>query len=187
MLGLFAFILVFSVMPVPIAKAATAPYFSITLIAPTSNPVRRQWAQIIQNSFTSANIQANLVYESFAQWLDLLLGNTTCGAAGAPAPLAVEGPGAQNCPALGFSNGGWDAGFVGEGGGTVLPDFGTRNVVLYRGASAATSHRPVATGTGGTTAPTIHWRQTMARTSTHRQGSPTLSRWSRSLLTKGRA
>ncbi len=137
MLGLFAFILVFSVMPVPIAKAATAPYFSITLIAPTSNPVRRQWAQIIQNSFTSANIQANLVYESFAQWLDLLLGNTTCGAAGAPAPLAVEGPGAQNCPALGFSNGGWDAGFVGEGGGTVLPDFGTQNVVLYRGASAA--------------------------------------------------
>jgi len=136
MLGLFAFILVFSVMPVPIAKAASAPYFSITLIAPTSNPVRRQWAQIIQNSFTSAGIQANLVYMAFGQWLNLLLGNTTCGAPGAPAPLAVEGAGAQNCPALSFAKGGWDAGFVGEGGGTVLPDFGTQNVVLYRGAAA---------------------------------------------------
>lgn len=136
MLGLFAFILVFSAMPVPIAKAASAPYFSITLIAPTSNPVRRQWAQIIQNSFTSAGIDAHLVYMSFGQWLGLLLGNSTCGKAGAPPPLAVEGAGAQNCPEPSFANGGWDAGFVGNGGGTVLPDFGTQNVVLYRGASA---------------------------------------------------
>jgi len=137
MLGLFAFILVFSVVPAPIAKAASAPYFSITLIAPTSNPVRRQWAQIIQNSFISANIQANLVYMSFGQWLGLLLGNTTCGkGTNTPAPLPVEGSGAQNCPEPSFANGGWDAGFVGNGGGTTLPDFGTQNVVLYRGASA---------------------------------------------------
>jgi len=136
MLGLFAFILIFSVVPVPIAKAASAPYFSITLIAPTSNPVRRQWAQIIQNSFISANIQANLVYMSFGQWDGLLFGNTTCGQSGAIAPLPVEGSGAQNCPAPSFANGGWDAGFIGNGGGTTLPDFGTQNVVLYRGASA---------------------------------------------------
>jgi ABC-type transport system substrate-binding protein len=136
MLGLFAFILVFSVAPIPIAKAASAPYFSITLIAPTSNPVRRQWAQIMQNSFISADINTNLVYMTFAQWLGLLLGNTTCGKGGAPAALPVEGSGAQNCPMPSFANGGWDAGFVGEGGGTVLPDFGTQNVVLYRGASA---------------------------------------------------
>jgi ABC-type transport system substrate-binding protein len=136
MLGLFAFILVFSVVPVPIAKAASAPYFSLTLIAPTSNPVRRQWAQIIQNSFISANIQANLVYMAFGQWLGLLLSNSTCGKGGAPAALPVEGAGAQNCPMPSFANGGWDAGFVGNGGGTVLPDFGTQNVVLYRGASA---------------------------------------------------
>jgi ABC-type transport system substrate-binding protein len=136
MLGLFAFILVFSVVPMPIAKAASAPYFSMTLIAPTSNPVRRQWAQIIQNSFISADIQANLVYMSFGQWLGLLLSNSTCGKGGAPAALPVEGAGAQNCPMPSFANGGWDAGFVGNGGGTVLPDFGTQNVVLYRGASA---------------------------------------------------
>jgi ABC-type transport system substrate-binding protein len=136
LLGLFAFILVFSVVPAPIAKAASAPYFSITLIAPTSNPVRRQWAQIIQNSFIAANIQANLVYMSFGQWLGLLLGNSTCGKGGAPAALPVEGAGAQNCPMPSFANGGWDAGFVGAGGGTALPDFGTQNVVYYRGASA---------------------------------------------------
>jgi ABC-type transport system substrate-binding protein len=136
MLGLFAFILVFSVVPVPIAKAAGAPYFSITLIAPTSNPVRRQWAQIIQNSFVSAGIQANLVYMSFGQWLGVLLGNTTCGKGGAPAALAIQGAGAQNCPEPPFANGGWDAGFVGNGGGTVLPDFGTQNVVLYRGENS---------------------------------------------------
>ena len=136
MLGLFAFILVFSVAPIPIAKAASAPYFSITLIAPTSNPVRRQWAQIIQNSFISADINTNLVYMSFAQWLGLVLGNSTCGKGGAPAALPVEGSGAQNCPMPSFANGGWDAGFLGNGGGTALPDFGTQNVVLYRGASA---------------------------------------------------
>jgi len=136
MLGLFAFILVFTALPMPVAKAASAPYFSITLIAPTSNPVRRQWAQVIQNSFVSAGIQANLVYMSFGQWLGLVLGNSTCGKGGAPAPLPVEGAGAQNCPMPSFANGGWDAGFLGNGGGTALPDWGTQNVVLYRGASA---------------------------------------------------
>jgi ABC-type transport system substrate-binding protein len=120
----------------PVAKAASAPYFSLTLVAPTSNPVRRQWAQIIQNSFVSAGIQANLVYESFAQWLGILLGNSTCGKGGAPAPLPIEGAGAQNCPMPSFANGGWDAGFVGNGGGTTLPDYGTQNVVLYRGDNA---------------------------------------------------
>ncbi len=130
MLGVFAFILVFSAFPVPIAKAASAPYFTITLIAPTSNPVRRQWAQIIQNSFVTAGIDAHLVYMSFTQWLDLLLGNTTC-PAGTTSPIS----GADNCPEPPFAQGGWDAGFVGNGGGTVLPDFGTQNVVLYRGDS----------------------------------------------------
>lgn len=129
-LGVFAFILVFSAVPVPIAKAAGAPYFTITLIAPTSNPVRRQWAQIIQNSFVAAGIDAKLVYMSFTQWLDLLLGNTTC-PAGTTSPIS----GASNCPEPPFAQGGWDAGFVGNGGGTVLPDFGTQNVVLYRGDS----------------------------------------------------
>ncbi|HYC26409.1 MAG TPA: hypothetical protein VEB67_00110, partial [Nitrososphaerales archaeon] len=134
-LGIFAFILVFSTIPIPVARAAgAAPYFSITLVAPTSNPARRQWAQIIQNSYVSAGIDAHLVYMSFGQWLGLLLGNTTCGAGGSPAPVIS---GAQNCPMPSFANGGWDAGFVGNGGGTTLPDFATQNVVLYRGDTAA--------------------------------------------------
>jgi ABC-type transport system substrate-binding protein len=128
MLGIFAFILVFSAIPTPIAKAASAPYFSMTLIAPTSNPVRRQWAQIIQNSFVSAGIDAHLVYMSFGQWLGLLLGNTTC-PGGTTSPIS----GGRNCPEPPFAQGGWDVGFVGNGGGTSLPDFATQNVVFYRG------------------------------------------------------
>ena len=127
-LGLFAFILVFSVIPTPIAKAASAPYFSMTLTAPTSNPARRQWAQIIQNSFVQAGIDAHLVYMSFSQWSALLFGNTTC-PAGTVSPIS----GGRNCPAPPFSQGGWDAGFIGNGGGTTLPDFGTQLVVFYRG------------------------------------------------------
>jgi ABC-type transport system substrate-binding protein len=128
MLGLFAFILVFSAFPTPIARAASAPYFSMTLIAPTSNPVRRQWAQVIQNSFVQAGIDAHLVYMSFGQWLGLLLGNTTC-PGGTTSPIS----GGRNCPEPPFAQGGWDVGFVGNGGGTVLPDFATQNVVFYRG------------------------------------------------------
>ncbi|HEY6283002.1 MAG TPA: ABC transporter substrate-binding protein [Nitrososphaerales archaeon] len=128
MLGIFAFILVFSAIPTPIAKAASAPYFSMTLIAPTSNPVRRQWAQIVQNSFVSAGIDAHLVYMAFGQWLGLLLGNTTC-PGGTTSPIS----GGRNCPEPPFAQGGWDVGFVGNGGGTVLPDFATQNVVFYRG------------------------------------------------------
>ncbi len=118
--------MVFSVIPTPVAKAASAPYFSMVLIAPTSNPARRQWAQIIQNSFTAAGIDARLVYMSFSQWLSLLLGNSTC-----PAGQDFIA-GASNCPLPSFANGGWDAGFVGNGGGTVLPDFSTQNVVFYK-------------------------------------------------------
>jgi ABC-type transport system substrate-binding protein len=137
MLGIFAFILVFTAVPLPIAKASSSPYFSMTLVSPTSNPVRRQWAQIIQISYSGAGIAAHLVYMAFGQWLGILLGNTTCGKGGAPAALHVEGASPQNCPEPSFANGGWDAGFVGNGGGTVLPDFGTQNVVLYRGESSA--------------------------------------------------
>ncbi len=115
-LGMFAFILVSSSMPLSTVTvhAATTPYFSMTLIAPTSNPQRRQWAAIIQNSYVSANIDAKLIYVSFSQMLGILLG---C---------------ANGCPAKTFAQGGWDATFVGNGGGTSLPDFGTQNVAFYR-------------------------------------------------------
>src|SRR5436853_4239794 len=75
-LGLFAFVLVSSAMPLSTVTvhAATTPYFSMTLIAPTSNPQRRQWAAIITNSYKSANIDAKLIYVSFTQLLGYILG-----------------------------------------------------------------------------------------------------------------
>lgn len=115
-LGLIAFMMVFSAVPIPVTAASGngAPYFSMTLIAPTSNPSRRQWAAVIQNSYSSAGIDTNLIYVSFSQLLGYLLGCS------------------NGCPANDFAHGGWDAGFVGNGGGTALPDFGTQNVVFYK-------------------------------------------------------
>ena len=118
-LGVIAFVLVSSSMPLA-ATAATSsgPLFSMTLIAPTSNPVRRQWASIITTSLDSINIGANLVFVNF----DVLLADFFNCPAGCPPPT--------------YANGGWDAGFVGFGGGTPLPDFGTQNVVVYRDTGA---------------------------------------------------
>lgn len=113
-LGVIAFVLVSSALPIASVSAATGPLFSITLIAPTSNPQRRQWAAIIQNSFVSVNIDAKLVYMLFSQWINIF--------GGCP----------NGCPPKSFAQGGWDAGFIGYGGGTSLPDFGTQNVVNYR-------------------------------------------------------
>ncbi len=88
----------------------------MTLIAPTSNPIRRQWASIITSSIQSLTIQANLVFVSF----DVLLNDLF----GCP----------SGCPPPTYANGGWDAAFIGFGGGTPLPDFGTQNVIVYRDA-----------------------------------------------------
>ena len=117
-LGLLTFMLTFSSIPIPVATAASQPLFSMTLEAPTNNPTRRQIASIIQNSFSSAGISTNLIFVSFTQLLAFLLGCS------------------NGCPAKSFSQGGWDAGFVGNGGGTVLPDFGTQNVMFYKNEGA---------------------------------------------------
>jgi ABC-type transport system substrate-binding protein len=120
-IGTLVFIFLFSAFPVHAAQAATGngkPYFSITLSAPSTNPVRRQWAAIIQNSFVDAGIAANLVYvASFT-----ILSETIFGA--------------QSAGKL-YNQGGYDAFFVGAGGGTALPDFGTQNVLYYRSATAS--------------------------------------------------
>src|SRR5207245_8811659 len=117
-LGLLTFMLTFSSFPIPVATAATQPLFSMTLEAPTNNPTRRQIASIIQNSFSSAGISTNLIFVSFTQLLAFLLGCS------------------NGCPAKSFSQGGWDAGLVGNGGGTVLPDFGTQNGMFYKNEGA---------------------------------------------------
>jgi ABC-type transport system substrate-binding protein len=102
-------------MPLAATAASTSgPLFSMTLIAPTSNPLRRQWASIITSSLDSINIGANLVFVNF----DVLLADFFNCPAGCPPPT--------------YANGGWDAGFVGFGGGSPLPDFGTQNVIVYR-------------------------------------------------------
>jgi len=115
LLGIIAFTLVSSSFPIQAVGAASGPLFSMTLIAPaTTNPTRRQWAAIIQNSLSAANIAANLIYVSFTQDLSILYGCS------------------NGCPANDFAHGGWDVGFVGNGAGTALADFGTQNVVDYR-------------------------------------------------------
>jgi ABC-type transport system substrate-binding protein len=117
-IGTLVFIFVFSALPVQSVHAQAAngkPYFTITLSAPSTNPVRRQWAAIIQNSFSNAGIAANLVYvASFTILSETIFGATSAGKL--------------------YSQGGYDAFFVGAGGGTALPDFGTQNVNYYRNA-----------------------------------------------------
>ncbi|MDA4124619.1 MAG: ABC transporter substrate-binding protein [Thaumarchaeota archaeon] len=91
----------------------------MTLVAPTSNPARRQWAAIIQNNLRSLGIDARLIYTSFGTMSGLSFGCS-----------------ASNCGKT-YDNGGFDAVFVGFGGGTPLPDFGTQNVVDYRSLNNA--------------------------------------------------
>lgn len=117
-LAFVAFILIFSSIPIQPVAAQQQPLFSMTLLAPTSNPVRRQWAAIITNSFQSVGIDAKLVYVSFG------------------ALISRVWPDKCPCGQL-FDQGGYDAVFIGWGGGTVLPDFGTSNVVNYRYESAS--------------------------------------------------
>ena len=119
-LGTIVFIFIFSAFPIQVSHAAAGtgkPYFTIVLEAPNTNPSRRQWAAIIQNSWSQNGIGASLIYvASFT-----ILSNT------------VLGPNAYKL----YSAGGFDAFFVGAGGGTALPDFGAQNVVYYKGETSA--------------------------------------------------
>ena len=108
--------LVFSALPAPVAAQGPTSLFSITVVAPTSNPLRRQWAAIIVNNYQSVGIDAKLIYVSFGTESSLSFGCS------------------NNCGQL-YANGGFDEVFVGFGGGTVLPDFGSQNVVTYRSSS----------------------------------------------------
>jgi len=76
----------------------------MTLLAPTSNPVRRQYASIISNSFQQAGIGVNLVYVAFSV-LDAHLFPSSC-------------PCGQS-----YANGGFDGAFIGWGGGAPIPDW----------------------------------------------------------------
>src|SRR5713226_7339645 len=119
-IGLITFMFIITAFPLQTAHAAVGngkPYFTITLEAPSTNPVRRQWAAIIQNSFANAGIGANLIYVAT---FTILSGT-------------IFGPNGYKL----YNDGGFDAFFVGAGGGTALPDFGTQNVLYYKGEKVA--------------------------------------------------
>ncbi|QQG48948.1 MAG: hypothetical protein HY247_01120 [archaeon] len=101
------------------AATTSGTFFTVTVIAPTSNPLRRQWAAIITNNLKQINIDARLIYVSFGVMSGLTFGCS-----------------ADNCGKT-YDQGGFDVHFVGYGGGTPLPDFGTQNQVTYRSLTAA--------------------------------------------------
>lgn len=122
LLAIIAFILLTSAFPTPaFAQSTGSVYFSFTMLAPNTNPVRVQWAEIIQNSYQTHGIGANLVFTSFGPLIDRIWGGT-------PGQL--------------FNQGGYDAVFIGWGGGTVLPDFGTDNVVNYKSSNPSAEFPP---------------------------------------------
>jgi ABC-type transport system substrate-binding protein len=95
------------------AYAQSTAYFSITLIAPTSNAARRQYASIIAGSLASVGIDAKVFYVTFSE-LDtrmFFLG-------------AYNADGSINWAQTGtdFAHGGYDAGFIGWGATGLSPD-----------------------------------------------------------------
>ena len=63
-----------TVYPMPVVQSADQPLFHITIIAPgNANILRRQWALIIQNSFQTAGIDAQVVFLSWASVYDRAL------------------------------------------------------------------------------------------------------------------
>jgi ABC-type transport system substrate-binding protein len=102
-LAIVAFLLIFPAVPVRSASTSNQ-VFSLTLLAPTSNPIRRQYSAIIAQQFESVGIGVNLIYVSFSVLIGRLF------------PTA--------CPCgQSYDQGGFDVAFIGHGGGAPLPDF----------------------------------------------------------------
>jgi ABC-type transport system substrate-binding protein len=87
----------------PVTKAEDEPLFSITLMAPTSNPVRRQHAALLGNAMQSVGIDAKVVYVTFSDLISRLF------------------PDKEDLGKL-FDEGGYDIGFVGFGYTSPVPD-----------------------------------------------------------------
>src|SRR6266571_5939069 len=95
------FILVFPA--IPVHAASTSPLFHVNLLAPTSNPTRRQYSAIVANSWESVGIDVNLIYVPFTVLSSRLF------------PVA--------CPCTpSYDSGGFDIAFIGHGGGPTYPD-----------------------------------------------------------------
>ncbi len=107
-LAVLAFVMVFSslsTLTVPAAAQGANPLFSVTLLAPNSNPVRREYAAIISQSLQSVGINAHLVYVTFAS-LDARI---------FPENLDILGKS--------FDQGGFDIAFIGFGQVSPTVDF----------------------------------------------------------------
>ena len=87
------------------ATAQQAPLFSVTLIASTGNPVRRQYVTIIASGMQSVGINARVFYMNFDQLFNRMWGLTD-------APIGST-----------FDKGGYDIGFIGFGPTSPVPDF----------------------------------------------------------------
>ena len=105
-LALLIYVTASSVVPILFTNAyAQSPgLFSVTLIAATSNPVRRQYASIITSNMISVGIDAKLFYVNFDQLANRLF-------------AATAAPGSS------FAQGGYDIGFIGWGYTAFVPDF----------------------------------------------------------------
>ena len=101
--------------------AQSTPLFSVTLLAPTSNPVRAEYASIIAQSFRSVGINAQVIYVTFDQLIPRLFFTN-----------AYFPNGSVNWSQVGltFSQGGYDLGFIGWGATSPVPDSSFSN---YRG------------------------------------------------------
>jgi ABC-type oligopeptide transport system substrate-binding subunit len=87
----------------------------MTLVAPTTSPFRRQWAALVTDNLRQINIDARLVYVSFGTMAALAFSCT------------------NNCGKT-YDQGGFDAVFVGFGGGPDVFDW-TGNVLYESSAS----------------------------------------------------
>lgn len=93
-----------SVFLVSTVAAQQAPLFSVTMIASTGNPVRRQYATIIASGMQSVGINARVFYLNFDQLANRMF-------------FAGADQGAL------FDKGGYDIGFIGWGFTSPVPDF----------------------------------------------------------------
>ena len=93
-----------SVFLVSTVAAQQAPLFSVTMVASTGNPVRRQYATIIASGMQSVGINARVFYLNFDQLVNRMF-------------FAGADQGAV------FDKGGYDIGFIGWGFTSPVPDF----------------------------------------------------------------
>jgi len=105
-LALVAYVTLFmAVAPVATSvHAQTSPLFSITLLAPTSNAARRQYAAIIASSFQQVGIAATPFFVNFDQLVGRLFFTNA---------YFFNGSVDWSKVGLDFAHGGYDAGFIG--------------------------------------------------------------------------